>query len=46
MSPILALREKALRTKKIVIIGGGFIGAEIADELSGGSDLQIHLIEI
>jgi NADH oxidase (H2O2-forming) len=46
MSAMIALREKALRAKKVVIIGGGFIGAEFADELSKGSDGHIHLIEI
>ena len=46
MSSIIALRDKALQAKKIVIIGGGFIGAEFADELSRGSDRRIHLIEI
>jgi NADPH-dependent 2,4-dienoyl-CoA reductase/sulfur reductase-like enzyme len=46
LSAMVALREKALRAKSIVIIGGGFIGAEFADELSKGFDGQIHLIEI
>ena len=46
MSSMVVLREKALRAKNVVIIGGGFIGAEFADELSKGFDGNIHLIEI
>jgi pyruvate/2-oxoglutarate dehydrogenase complex dihydrolipoamide dehydrogenase (E3) component len=46
MSSMITLREKVLQAKNVVIIGGGFIGAEFADELSRGSDQQIHLIEI
>ncbi|WP_319405469.1 FAD-dependent oxidoreductase [uncultured Desulfosarcina sp.] len=41
-----ALREKVHQARKVVIIGGGFIGAEFADELSQDSDVDIHLIEI
>ena len=40
------LREKARVSKKIVIIGGGFIGAEFADEFSKLSNVDIHLIEV
>jgi len=32
--------------KNVVIIGGGCIGAEFADELSQASDVEIHIIEI
>jgi NADPH-dependent 2,4-dienoyl-CoA reductase/sulfur reductase-like enzyme len=46
MAAMNDLREKAKASKKIVIIGGGFIGAEFADELSKGSDVDIHLIEV
>lgn len=46
MTAMRHLREKVLATKHIVIIGGGFIGAEFADELSQGADVTIHLIEI
>ncbi|MFZ0726548.1 MAG: NAD(P)/FAD-dependent oxidoreductase [Desulfobacterales bacterium] len=46
MSAMNALREKVHQAKKIVIIGGGFIGAEFADELSQDSDVKIYLIEI
>jgi NADPH-dependent 2,4-dienoyl-CoA reductase/sulfur reductase-like enzyme len=41
-----ALREEAKKAKNVVIIGGGFIGAEFADELSQVSGMQTHLIEI
>ena len=46
MSAMTALREKAIKAKKVVIIGGGFIGAEFADELSQISGIEIHIIEI
>ncbi len=46
MSAMNALREKMHVAKNVVIIGGGFIGAEFADELSQASDVEIHLIEI
>jgi len=40
------IREKAKKAKHIVIIGGGFIGAEFADEIARGSDSKVHIIEI
>jgi NADPH-dependent 2,4-dienoyl-CoA reductase/sulfur reductase-like enzyme len=46
MSAMTALREEAEKAESLVIIGGGFIGAEFADELSHVSEMQIHLIEI
>ena len=46
LSAMTALREEAKKAKNVVIIGGGFIGAEFADELSQVSGMQIHLIEI
>ena len=46
MSAMNALREKVHQAGKIVIIGGGFIGAEFADELSRGPDVDIYLIEV
>ncbi len=46
MSAIKALRTKIEGARKVVIIGGGFIGAEFADELSRMSNKEIHLIEI
>jgi pyruvate/2-oxoglutarate dehydrogenase complex dihydrolipoamide dehydrogenase (E3) component len=38
-------REAVLQSKQIVIIGGGFIGVEFADELSNISGLEISIIE-
>ena len=38
-----ALREKVSQAKSVAIIGGGFIGAEFADELSHGSKAGFHL---
>jgi len=46
MAAMNALREKVHQARKVVIIGGGFIGAEFADELSHGTDAEISLIEI
>lgn len=46
LSAMTALREKVQSAKNIVIIGGGFIGAEFADELSQLPDVKIHLVEM
>jgi NADPH-dependent 2,4-dienoyl-CoA reductase/sulfur reductase-like enzyme len=46
MSAMKTLRHKAQKAKKVAIIGGGFIGAEFADELCKNSDVEIHLIEM
>jgi len=46
LSAMTELRRKASEAKKVVIIGGGFIGAEFADELSRDPDKEIHVIEI
>jgi NADPH-dependent 2,4-dienoyl-CoA reductase/sulfur reductase-like enzyme len=46
MSAMKALRAKAQKAKKVAIIGGGFIGAEFADELCKNPDVEIHLIEM
>jgi len=46
LSAMTALREAVLQAKHVVIIGGGFIGAEFADELSRVSGLNVDLIEI
>ncbi|MFC1880280.1 FAD-dependent oxidoreductase [Thermodesulfobacteriota bacterium] len=46
MSAMTALREKVHQAKSVAIIGGGFIGAEFADELSQGSKVDVHLMEI
>jgi NADH oxidase (H2O2-forming) len=46
MSAMIELREKVHAAKRVAIIGGGFIGAEFADELSQGSETEVHLIEM
>lgn len=40
------LREQAKKAKRVVILGGGFIGAEFADELSKSSGCEIHIVEM
>ncbi len=40
------LREEILKAKNIVIIGGGFIGMEIAEELSVLKDKNITIVEV
>lgn len=42
---LTALRGKVKRARNVVIIGGGFIGAEFADELSRFTSINVHLIE-
>lgn len=39
------LREEVLRAKNIAIIGGGFIGVELAEELSAIQDKKITVVE-
>jgi len=39
------LRAAVLKSKSIVIIGGGFIGVEIAEELSSIKELNVSMIE-
>lgn len=46
MSAMSALREAVHEARKLVIIGGGFIGAKFADELYWDSGADIHVIEI
>ena len=46
MAQMVTLREEARKAKNVVIIGGGFIGAEFADELSHSPDTQVHVAEI
>ena len=46
LSAMTALREKVCDAKNIVIMGGGFIGAEFADELSRIAEVKVHLVEI
>lgn len=46
LSDMTAFREAAHKAKKITIIGGGFIGAEFADEFSKKKDVEIQLVEM
>ncbi len=39
------LREAVLKSENIVIIGGGFIGVELAEELSSIKNLKISIVE-
>lgn len=39
------LRKAVLKSKNIVIIGGGFIGVEIAEELSSIKGLNVNVVE-
>jgi NADPH-dependent 2,4-dienoyl-CoA reductase/sulfur reductase-like enzyme len=45
MSDMTALREKLRDCRDVVIIGGGFIGAEFADELGSMEGISVHLVE-
>ncbi|NCF74878.1 MAG: FAD-dependent oxidoreductase [Xanthomonadaceae bacterium] len=40
------LRNKIIKAKNIVIIGGGFIGVELAEELSALKNKNISIVEI
>lgn len=40
------LKEQLSGTKNVLIVGGGFIGIELADELSNIKDLNVHLVEL
>ncbi|MCD6229619.1 MAG: FAD-dependent oxidoreductase [Candidatus Diapherotrites archaeon] len=40
------LKQDILKAKNIVIIGGGFIGVEFADELSGLKGANVSLVEM
>ena len=40
------LREAVIKAKNIVIIGGGFIGVELAEELSAVQNKNISVVEI
>ena len=46
MSSMIDFREAAQKAKHIVIIGGGFIGAEFTDEFTKDGDVQVHLVEM
>ena len=46
LSAMSALRERASSAKRVVILGGGFIGAEFADELARKPGVEIHIVEM
>ncbi|MEX1347234.1 MAG: FAD-dependent oxidoreductase [Desulfobacterales bacterium] len=46
MSAMVELREKVHKARRVAIIGGGFIGAEFADELSHEPKTDVHVIEV
>lgn len=46
LSTMSVLREAARSAKKIVILGGGFIGAEFADEMARDAKCEIHIVEM
>lgn len=46
LSAMTALRKEAKKAKSVVVLGGGFIGAEFADELARGMDTDIHIVEM
>jgi len=46
MKDTVALRETFQKCRNVVIVGGGFIGAEFADELGDMDDLEVHLVEL
>ena len=43
---IESLKQKTNKAKNIVIIGGGFIGVEIAEQLAKYSDKSVSLVEV
>lgn len=46
LSAMVNLKNRIQEAQKIVIIGGGFIGAEFADELIKMEGKEVHIIEI
>ena len=46
MSAMTLLRRALTQTAHVAIIGGGFIGAEFADELSTATGTEVHLVEL
>lgn len=43
---IKALKEKTEVAKDIVVVGGGFIGVEVAEQLAKHKDKTVHLVEM
>lgn len=46
LSAMDVLKERCRDARRVVIIGGGFIGAEFADELARGAQTEVHIIEM
>lgn len=46
LSAMEPVRERARSARHVVILGGGFIGAEFADEIARGSDAEVHIVEM
>ena len=46
LAPLKELVAEAQAASSVVIVGGGFIGLEFADELAQKSGVKIHLVEL
>ncbi len=46
LSAMETLRSAAQEAKKVVILGGGFIGAEFAEELVRQAHTEVHIVEM
>ena len=46
MDYLKACVEAIKKAKSVLIIGGGFIGIEFADEISNLPDISVHLVEV
>lgn len=46
LSAMKTLREKVHQGKHVVILGGGFVGVEFADELARSSHPEVQLVEM
>jgi NADPH-dependent 2,4-dienoyl-CoA reductase/sulfur reductase-like enzyme len=46
LSAMTALREEVRKARKVVILGGGFIGTEFADEMARLPEIEVHLVEL
>ena len=46
MDYLKSLKQDVINAKNIVIVGGGFIGVEFADELSNLNDAKVSIIEL
>jgi NADH oxidase (H2O2-forming) len=46
LAAMSAMREEVKKAKSIVILGGGFIGVEFADEFIRMPDTEVHIVEM